>query len=81
MHLVSCILDLGGRRGGWYHLPVTELRRILGYMRPYLGQMLAASVMLAVAGAMMSLVVATLEPMVNEVLLAKPVDADTPIRG
>jgi subfamily B ATP-binding cassette protein MsbA len=34
--------------------------------------MAAASVMLAVAGAMMTLVVATLEPMVNEVLLAKP---------
>ena len=41
-------------------------------MRPYLGQMMAASVMLAVAGAMMTLVVATLEPMVNEVLLAQP---------
>jgi subfamily B ATP-binding cassette protein MsbA len=57
---------------------VTELKRILGYMRPYLGQMLAASVMLALAGAMMSLVVATLEPMVNQVLLAQPVDSDTP---
>lgn len=44
-------------------------------MRPYLGQMMAASVMLAVAGAMMTLVVATLKPMVNEVLLAKPVEA------
>jgi subfamily B ATP-binding cassette protein MsbA len=51
---------------------VTELKRLLRYMRPYLGQMAAASVMLAVAGAMMTLVVATLEPMVNEVLLAKP---------
>jgi subfamily B ATP-binding cassette protein MsbA len=57
---------------------VTELKRILGYMRPYLGQMVAASVMLAVAGAMMSLVVATLEPMVNQVLLVQSVDADTP---
>jgi subfamily B ATP-binding cassette protein MsbA len=51
---------------------VTELKRILGYMRPYLGQMAVASVMLAFAGAMMTLVVATLKPMVNEVLLAKP---------
>jgi subfamily B ATP-binding cassette protein MsbA len=41
-------------------------------MRPYLGQMAAASLMLAVAGAMMTLVVATLKPMVNEVLLARP---------
>jgi subfamily B ATP-binding cassette protein MsbA len=47
-------------------------------MRPYLGQMLVASVMLAAAGAMMTLVVATLEPMVNQVLLAKPVATDTP---
>ncbi len=44
-------------------------------MRPYLGQMMAASVMLAFAGAMMTLVVATLEPMVNEVLLVRPAAA------
>jgi subfamily B ATP-binding cassette protein MsbA len=57
---------------------VTELKRLLGYMRPYLGQMAAASVMLAIAGAMMTLVVATLEPMVNEVLLAKPDVEESP---
>jgi subfamily B ATP-binding cassette protein MsbA len=51
---------------------VSELRRLIGYMRPYLGQMAAAAVMLAVAGAMMTLVVATLKPIVNEVLLARP---------
>jgi subfamily B ATP-binding cassette protein MsbA len=51
---------------------VTEFKRLLNYMRPYLGQMAAASVMLAFAGAMMTLVVATLKPMVNEVLLARP---------
>jgi len=56
---------------------VTELKRLLGYMRPYLGHMAAASVMLAVAGAMMTLVVATLKPMVNEVLLAKSAVADS----
>jgi subfamily B ATP-binding cassette protein MsbA len=44
-------------------------------MRPYLGQMMAASIMLAVAGAMMTLVVATLKPLVNEVLLAKPAES------
>ncbi len=38
-------------------------------MKPYLVQMIAASIMLAVAGAMMSLVVATLKPLVNQVLL------------
>ena len=66
--------------GGWegcYHQRVNELRRLLGYLRPYLGQMFAASVMLAVAGAMMTLVVATLKPMVNEVLLAKPAAAES----
>ena len=51
---------------------MTELKRLLGYLRPYIGQMAAAAVMLAVAGAMMTLVVATLKPIVNEVLLAKP---------
>ncbi len=40
-------------------------------MKPYLGQMIAAAVMMATAGALMSLVVATLNPLVNEVLLAK----------
>jgi subfamily B ATP-binding cassette protein MsbA len=49
-------------------------------MRPYLAQMVAASVMLAVAGAMMTLVVATLEPMVNEVLLARPAQEAAPSR-
>jgi subfamily B ATP-binding cassette protein MsbA len=43
-------------------------------MRPYLGQMIAASIMLAVAGAMMTLVVATLKPLVNQVLLATPAE-------
>jgi subfamily B ATP-binding cassette protein MsbA len=47
-------------------------------MRPYLGQMAVASVMLAIAGAMMTLVVATLKPMVNEVLLAKPAAVESP---
>jgi subfamily B ATP-binding cassette protein MsbA len=57
---------------------VTELKRIVAYMRPYLGQMMAAAVMLALAGAMMTLVVATLEPMVNEVLLFMPARQATP---
>ncbi len=41
-------------------------------MRPYLRQMVGAAVMLAVAGALMSVVVATLKPLVNELLLAHP---------
>ena len=51
---------------------MTELQRLLAYMRPYLAQMAAAAVMLAIAGALMSMVVATLKPLVNEVLLAQP---------
>ncbi len=41
-------------------------------MRPYLSQIIAASIMLALAGGMMSLVVATVKPLVDDVLLAKP---------
>jgi len=55
-----------------YHLRVASLKRLLGYMRPYLGQMIAAAIMLAIAGALMSLAVATLKPIVNDVLLATP---------
>jgi len=40
-------------------------------MRPYLAQIAAAAVMLAIAGALMSLAVATLKPIVNDVLLAR----------
>ncbi len=43
-------------------------------MRPYLGQMAAAALMLALAGALMSMVVATLKPLVNDVLLAQPAE-------
>ncbi len=41
-------------------------------MRPYLFRMIAAVVMLAVAGGLMSLVVATFKPLVNEVILTMP---------
>ncbi|MCG6948582.1 MAG: ABC transporter ATP-binding protein/permease [Acidobacteria bacterium] len=51
---------------------MASLKRLLGYMRPYLGQMIAAAIMLAIAGALMSLAVATLKPIVNDVLLATP---------
>jgi len=51
---------------------VSPLQRLLRYMRPYLSQMAMAAVMLAVAGGLMSMVVATLKPMVNQVLLSQP---------
>jgi ABC-type multidrug transport system fused ATPase/permease subunit len=51
-------------------------------MRPYLAQMAAAAVMLAIAGAMMSMVVATLKPLINQVLLARPdIAAETVAAG
>ncbi len=55
-----------------YHLRVSPFPRLLRYMRPYVGQIAAAAVMLAIAGALMSLAVATLKPIVNEVLLTRP---------
>ncbi|HZN55916.1 MAG TPA: ABC transporter ATP-binding protein [Candidatus Polarisedimenticolaceae bacterium] len=44
-----------------------ELRRLFGYMRPYLGRLLAASLLLLLAGVLMSAVVWTLKPLANEV--------------
>jgi subfamily B ATP-binding cassette protein MsbA len=46
-----------------------DLWRLLGYLRPYLGTMVLASLLLAVSGALMALVVSTVKPLVNDVLL------------
>jgi subfamily B ATP-binding cassette protein MsbA len=46
---------------------MNELRRLLGYMRPYLGRLILASLLLGLAGLMMTAVVATLRPLANEV--------------
>ena len=46
---------------------MSELRRLFGYMRPYLGRLVAASLLLLVAGLLMSAVVSTLKPLANEV--------------
>ena len=45
------------------------IRRLLGYVKPYLSQLIVASILLAVSGALMSAVVATIKPLVNKVLL------------
>jgi subfamily B ATP-binding cassette protein MsbA len=45
------------------------IRRLLGYVKPYLGKLIIASILLAVSGALMSAVVATVKPLVNRVLL------------
>lgn len=46
-----------------------DLWRLLGYLRPYLGSMVLASLLLAVSGALMALVVSSVKPLVNDVLL------------
>jgi subfamily B ATP-binding cassette protein MsbA len=48
---------------------MVSFRRLLRYVRPYLGQIVAAALMLAVAGGLMSAVVATVKPLINEVLI------------
>ena len=63
---------------------MNELRRLFGYLRPYLGRMIAASVLLGIAGALMSAVFLTLQPLVDEVFVgatrgpAAVVAADAP---
>ena len=47
------------------------LLRLLGYMRPYLGRMLAASLLLGISGALMAAVISTVKPLINQVLLGK----------
>jgi subfamily B ATP-binding cassette protein MsbA len=44
-----------------------ELRRLFRYMRPYLGRLVLASLLLGMAGLLMTAVFATLKPLVNEV--------------
>ena len=53
------------------------LARVLGYLRPYAGRLVAATVMLVIAGALMGGVVSTVKPLVNEVLLGKPASPTT----
>jgi len=50
---------------------MSVLRRLAGYVRPYLGRLIAAALMLAISGALMGAVVATVKPLVNEVLLGQ----------
>ena len=52
-----------------------ELRRLFRYMRPYLGRIAAAAVLLGLAGALMSAVFATLKPLSDQVFGAAAVPA------
>jgi subfamily B ATP-binding cassette protein MsbA len=56
---------------------MSPLRRLAGYLRPYVGRIIAASLLLSLSGALMAGVVATLKPLVNEVLLRQPAAAAT----
>ncbi len=46
---------------------MNELRRLFGYMRPHLGRLIVASILLGLAALLMSAVVATFKPLANEV--------------
>jgi len=46
---------------------MNELRRLFKYMRPYLGRLIAASLLLGLAALLMSAVFATMKPLANEV--------------
>jgi len=48
---------------------MSVLRRLAGYVRPYVGRIVSASLMLVISGALMAAVVATVKPLVNDVLL------------
>ncbi len=50
-----------------------SLRRLLLYIRPYLAGMATAAALLAISGALMGVVAATMKPLVNYVLLQKPI--------
>ena len=49
--------------------------RLIGYLRPYLGRIVLGAILLGIAGALMSAVVATMKPLVNEVLTPPEVAA------
>src|SRR5262247_1218940 len=46
---------------------VSELKRLFGYMRPYVPRMILAAVFLGIAAALMGAVLATIKPLANEV--------------
>jgi len=47
---------------------MTPMRRYFGYLKPYLATMLAAALLLAISGILMSLALATAKPLINQVL-------------
>ncbi|MFQ5720737.1 MAG: ABC transporter ATP-binding protein, partial [Acidobacteriota bacterium] len=51
--------------------------RLMQYVRRYSVQMIAAVIMLAIAGSMLSIIVASMKPLVKEVLLGQPAAVET----
>jgi subfamily B ATP-binding cassette protein MsbA len=49
--------------------------RLLGYLKPYLRRLITASILLAISGALMAVVISTVKPLVNHVLLRKPLSS------
>ncbi|MCP3979574.1 MAG: ABC transporter ATP-binding protein [bacterium] len=49
-----------------------ELRRLLGYLKPYLLHMILGATLLSVSGGLMAAVVSTIKPLVNDVLGTAP---------
>jgi len=61
-------MPVGQMAGVWSNIPLMrELRRLFRYMRPYLGRLILASLLLGLAAFLMSAVVATLKPLADEV--------------
>ena len=59
------------------------LWRLIGYLKPYASRMVAASLLLAVSGALMAVLVSAIKPLVNDVLLGggiRPSAATAPAR-
>jgi subfamily B ATP-binding cassette protein MsbA len=48
---------------------MSTLKRLIGYLRPYLSRMALGAIFLALAGGLMALVIATIKPLVERVLL------------
>jgi subfamily B ATP-binding cassette protein MsbA len=52
--------------------------RLLGYLKPYLRKLITASILLAISGALMAVVISTVKPLVNHVLLRRPMMSASP---
>ncbi len=54
---------------------MSTLKRLVGYLRPYLGRMVLGALFLTLAGGLMAFVIATIKPLVDRVLMPSLHDA------